>query len=85
MECLEGARRVTVNMYSPISKVQRERVFGMGMAEMKEIAVEAATLMQELKKEGMRFEYTAESFTVAEPEFALDVCNGILFYVLLGH
>lgn len=77
-ECIEGAKKVTVNMYSPVSPVQRKRVFGVGMSEMKKVAVEAATLMQELKKEGMRFEYIPESFTVTEPEFALEVCNAVL-------
>ena len=80
-EAVRGAKHVIVHVYNPISYVQREQVFEKSREEILQIAVESAAQVKELagKEEGdIRFEYSPESFTGTEPEFALQVCNAVL-------
>ena len=80
-EALKGAPRAIVHFYNSISLAQREQVFEKSKEEMKQMAVEAAELVAELAKEcggNFRFEYSPESFTGTEPEYALTVCNAVL-------
>src|SRR5699024_4672510 len=60
---------------------QREQVFRKSKEEILKIAVEGANLLKELTEEcgeKYRFEYSPESFTDTEPEYALDDCNAVL-------
>ena len=79
-ESVRGAKNVIVHVYNSISPAQREQVFGGGREEVKAIALTGATLLKELAegREGIRFEYSPESFTATEPEFAAEVCNAVL-------
>ena len=80
-EALEGCKNAIVHVYNSTSQAQREQVFHMDKEEIKQIAVEGAKLLKELtEKAGQkyRFEYSPESFTGTEPEFALEVCNAVL-------
>lgn len=80
-ESVRGAKNVIVHVYNPVSPVQREQVFGGGRAEVKRIAEEGATIVGELaarEKGNFRLEYSPESFTSTEPEFASEVCNAVL-------
>ena len=80
-EALEGARGAIVHFYNSVSVAQREQVFKKSKEEIREIAVEGAKLCKKLAKEhggDIRFEYSPESFTGTEPEFALSVCNAVL-------
>ena len=80
-EALKGCKNAIVHVYNSTSKAQREQVFRKSREEIMEIAVEGATLLQKLTDEAgekYRFEYSPESFTGTEPEYALEVCNAVL-------
>lgn len=80
-EAVRGAKNVIVHVYNSTSPAQREQVFRKSKEEIKKIAVDGAKLLQELaEKEGVdyRFEYSPESFTGTEPEYALEVVNAVL-------
>ncbi len=80
-EAIEGAKNVIVHFYNSTSFAQREQVFKKDKEEIKQIAVDGAKLVRELSaghEEQCRFEYSPESFTGTEPEYALEVCNAVL-------
>lgn len=80
-EAVRGAKNVIIHVYNSTSLAQREQVFGKSREEIKKIAVDGAALLKELtEKEGAlyRFEYSPESFTGTEPEYALEVVNAVL-------
>ncbi|MGI6030136.1 MAG: 2-isopropylmalate synthase [Eubacteriales bacterium] len=80
-EALEGCHRAIVHVYNSTSLAQREQVFKKSKEEIKQIAVEGAQLLKQLAEEtdgNFLFEYSPESFTGTEPEYALEVCNAVL-------
>ncbi|MBN2143057.1 MAG: 2-isopropylmalate synthase [Candidatus Aureabacteria bacterium] len=81
-ESLKGAKKAIVHLYNSTSALQREVVFNMNKDQIKHIAVTGAELMQHLKEEikmpGVRFEYSPESFTGTETEYALEVCHAVM-------
>ncbi len=80
-EALKGAHRAIVHLYNPTSYAQREQVFRKDKAEIKKIAVDGAKLLDRMAAEtegNFIFEYSPESFTGTEPEYALEVCNAVL-------
>ncbi len=80
-EALKGVKNAIVHVYNSTSVAQREQVFRKSKEEIKQIAVEGAKLLKELTEEAgenYRFEYSPESFTGTEPEYALEVCNAVL-------
>ncbi len=80
-EALKGSKNAIVHLYNSTSLAQREQVFKRSKEEIIEIAVSGAKLCKEYreKTEGnFRFEYSPESFTGTEPEFALEICNAVL-------
>jgi 2-isopropylmalate synthase len=81
-EALKGADKAIVHMYNSTSTLQRDVVFNMNKEEIKKIAVDGATLVKQISDEtdnpGIRFEYSAESFTGTEMEYALDVCHAVM-------
>lgn len=80
-EACKGAPKAIIHFYNSVSVAQREQVFKKSKEEIKEIAVEGARLVKQLADEyegSFRFEYSPESFTGAEPEYALEVCNAVL-------
>ena len=80
-EALRGVKNAIVHVYNPTSAAQREQVFGMSKEEILGIAVDGARLLKQLTEEegaNYRFEYSPESFTGTEPEYALEVCNAVL-------
>lgn len=80
-ESLKGAKNAIVHLYNSTSLAQREQVFKKSKEEIKEIAISGAKLLKEYaqKTEGnFRFEYSPESFTGTEIEYALEVCNAVL-------
>ncbi|MBQ1615453.1 MAG: 2-isopropylmalate synthase [Selenomonas sp.] len=80
-EALKGVKNAIVHVYNSTSVAQREQVFRKSKEEIKEIAVEGAKLLKKLTEEAganYRFEYSPESFTGTEPEYALEVCNAVL-------
>ena len=80
-EGLRGAKNAIVHVYNSTSLAQRQQVFRMSKDEIKKIAVDGAKLLKKLTEEegaDYRFEYSPESFTGTEPEYALEVCNAVL-------
>ena len=80
-DACKGAPNAIIHFYNSVSVAQREQVFRKSKEEIKEIAVEGAKLVKRLASEyegNFRFEYSPESFTGTEPEYALEVCNAVL-------
>ncbi len=80
-DALKGAPNAVVHFYNSTSVAQREQVFKKSKEEIKQIAIDGATLVKKLAGEyegNFRFEYSPESFTGTEPEYALEVCNAVL-------
>ncbi|MDF9823730.1 2-isopropylmalate synthase [Breznakia sp. PF5-3] len=78
---LQGCKKAVVHVYNSTSLAQREQVFKKSKEEILNIAVKGATLLKELAAEAdgdIRFQYSPESFTGTEMEYALDVCNAVL-------
>lgn len=82
-EALEGIKngKAIVHLYNSTSLAQREQVFKKSKKEIIKIAEEGARLFVDMCKEQKvkyRYEYSPESFTGTEPEFALEICNKVL-------
>ena len=80
-EAIRGAKNVIVHVYNSTSVAQREQVFRKDKEQIKKIAVDGTALLKRLTDdagERYRFEYSPESFTGTEPEYALEVCNAVL-------
>lgn len=79
---LEGARTATVHLYNAVSPVWREVVFGLDRAGVKALAVEGVSIMREQAERrpgtDWRYEYSPETFSTAELEFSLEVCEAVL-------
>ena len=79
-EAVKGAPKAIVHVYNSTSVAQREQVFKKSKEEILKIAVEGAKLLKELAEQtegNFQFEYSPESFTGTEPEYALEVCNAV--------
>ena len=80
-EAVKGAPKAIVHVYNSTSVSQREQVFKKSKEEILKIAVDGAALLKKLADEtegNFQFEYSPESFTGTEPEYALEVCNAVL-------
>ena len=80
-EACKGAKNAIIHFYNSTSTAQREQVFKKSKEEVKKIAIKGAKLAKKLASEyegNFRFEYSPESFTGTEPEYALEVCNAVL-------
>ena len=80
-EAVKGAPHAVVHLYNSTSVEQREQVFKKSKEEITKIAVDGAKLLKKLADEtdgNFTFEYSPESFSQTEVDFALDVCNAVL-------
>ena len=80
-DALRGCKRAIVHLYNSTSSAQREQVFKKSKEEILQIAVDGAKLLKTLSEQtngNFRFEYSPESFTGTEPDYALQVCNAVL-------
>ena len=80
-EAVKGAPRAVIHFYNSTSVAQREQVFHKSKEEIKKIATDGAKLVKQLSEEyegNFLFEYSPESFTGTEPEYAVEVCNAVL-------
>lgn len=82
-EALRGVKHAIVHLYNPTSFAQRQQVFRKTKEEVIEIAVAGAQQCLKLRGEMMagsdiRFEYSPESFTGTEMDFAAEICNEVL-------
>lgn len=80
-ESLKGAKKAVVHLYNSTSVAQREQVFKKSKEEIIDIAVTGAELLKKYADEtegNFQFQYSPESFTGTEPDFALEICNAVL-------
>ena len=80
-EAIEGAKQAVVHLYNSTSTLQRKVVFGLDKDGIKEIAVTGARLCQKYAEQisgtDIFFEYSPESFTGTELDYAIEVCNAV--------
>ena len=80
-ESIKGAKNAIVHLYNSTSTLQRRVVFGLDKDGIKKIATDGAELclkmIDSVKGTNVSFEYSPESYTGTELEFALDVCNSV--------
>jgi len=81
-EALDGVKSAIVHLYNSTSTLQRDVVFGKSRDEIKKIAVDGAVVLNKLAKkygeDQFRFEYSPESFTGTETDYAAEVCNAVI-------
>ena len=81
-DCIQGAPRAIVHFYNSTNPLQREVVFGMDKDGIKEIPVNAAKLCRKLEESAgdtiIRYEYSPESYTLTEPDYAVEVCEAVM-------
>ncbi|MDD6154961.1 MAG: 2-isopropylmalate synthase [Eubacteriales bacterium] len=81
-DALKGAKNPIVHLYNSTSVAQREQVFKKSKDEIKKIATDGAQMFLDIAKEypdiNFQYEYSPESFTGTEPEYALEVCNAVI-------
>ena len=82
IDSLEGCENAIIHLYNSTSTLQRRVVFKENMEGVKKIATDGAKIIRDnvskLNKSNVRFEYSPESFTGTELEYALDVCENVL-------
>ncbi len=80
-EALQGAKKAIVHVYNSTSRVQREKAFEKSKAEIKKIAIDGAKLLQKYAAENpdtdWTFQYSPESFSQTEPDFAVEVVEAV--------
>ncbi|MDK8764128.1 2-isopropylmalate synthase [Corynebacterium sp. MSK218] len=81
-EACEGAKNVIVHFYNSTSKLQRRVVFRKDRPAIKKLATDAAELIKSIAQDypdtNWRWEYSPESFTGTELDFAVEVCNAVV-------
>lgn len=81
-DSLAGARTAIVHVYNAVSPAWRKIVFGMDMADIKQIAIEGAKQLRDnaarLPGTDWRFEYSPETFSTAELDFSIEVCEAVM-------
>lgn len=87
-EGLKGAPRAIVHFYNSTNPLQREVVFRMDQAGIKQVAVDGAAMCKAAegrlpaRADGsateIRYEYSPESFTLTEPDYAIEVCEAVM-------
>lgn len=79
-ESIEGIKNVIVHIYNSTSTLQRDVVFGMGREEIIDIAVKGTRMVKERAAKfpgNIILEYSPESFTGTEMDFALEICTAV--------
>ena len=82
-QCLVGAHRAIVHFYNSTSVLQRRVVFGLDQSGVTQIAVDAARLCRKLEADVLggtevRYEYSPESFTGTELDYAVEICSAVM-------
>ncbi len=81
-EAIAGAKQAIVHFYNSTNPLQREVVFGLDKGGIIDIAVSGAQLCKKLEDTvpgtHVRYEYSPESFTLTEPEYAIEVCHAVM-------
>lgn len=80
-EAVKGAPHAVIHLYNSTSVEQREQVFGKDKEAIKKLAVDGAVMLKEMASQtegNFTFEYSPESFSQTEVDYALEVCNAVL-------
>ncbi len=80
-DAVKGAKHAIIHLYNSTSVAQREQVFRKGKEQIKKLAVDGAILLRKLADEtegNFSFEYSPESFSGTEVDYAVEVCNAVL-------
>ena len=81
-ESLRGAQKAIIHVYNSTSPLQRKVTFGMSKEEIKKIAIEGVALVKkllpDLPETEVQLEYSPESFSDTEVEYALEVCEAVM-------
>ncbi|HET6537030.1 MAG TPA: 2-isopropylmalate synthase [Sphingopyxis sp.] len=81
-DSLEGAKTAIIHLYNAVSPAWRKIVFGMEKSDIKQIAIEGAKQLRDnaarLPGTDWRFEYSPETFSTAELDFSLEVCEAVM-------
>ena len=80
-EAIQGAKNVVVHLYNSTSYAQRTQVFKKSKEEILKIATDGAKLLNDMADQygvNHQFEYSPESFTGTEVDYALEVCNAVI-------
>ena len=81
-ESLKGAKKAIVHLYNSTSTVQREQVFKKSKEEIKAIAIQGAKWVKDMAaaqpETQWSFQYSPESFTGTEMDYAVEVCNAVI-------
>lgn len=80
-DAVRGCKKAIIHLYNSTSYAQREQVFKKSKEEIIKIAVDGAELLKQLAKEdggNYQFEYSPESFTGTEVDYAVEICNEVL-------
>ncbi|HER63557.1 MAG TPA: 2-isopropylmalate synthase [Desulfobacteraceae bacterium] len=80
-EALRGARKAVVHLYNSTSTLQRDVVFKMSRRDITELGVKGARIIREEAAKTdteIRYEYSPESFTGTEMDFALEICEAVM-------
>lgn len=78
VEALDGAKKAIIHLYNSTSALQRKVVFHMSREEIIELAVSGARLIKQYADERFSYEYSPESFSCTEMEFAAEICNAVI-------
>lgn len=80
-EALQGAKRAIVHVYNSTSKVQRDKVYQLNKEQIKQIAINGATMLKDKAKNypdtEWVFQYSPESFSQTETDYAVEVCDAV--------
>ena len=79
-ESIQGVKNVILHIYNSTSVLQRDVVFHMNKEEIKQIAIEGTQMVKDYAKDfdgNLWLEYSPESFTGTEVEYALEVCEAV--------
>lgn len=80
-EAVKGCKHAVIHLYNSTSLAQREQVFKKSREEIIQIAVDGARMLLDLTRQdggNYQFEYSPESFTGTEVDFALEICNAVI-------
>ena len=80
-EALKGAKRAVVHVYNSTSRVQRDKVYGKSLDDIKDIAINGAQLLKTYAEKYPEtewvFQYSPESFSQTETDYAVEVCDAV--------
>lgn len=81
-QAIHGAPRAVAHLYNSVSPLQRRVVFGAGREEIRDMTVQATQLCTKLAEAhtggSVQFEYSPESFTATELDYALEICEAVM-------